>query len=309
MRQRRTTRDRITTLAALRLLAWVSKHIDPEQQLWLDALRAELDAIDGGIARLGWAMGGLRLIWFERRRHMLHATYRYGPILLNMLEAALFVGLVWSLIRQYGSIIVVLFELTGLSLLLVVPVFIALARVIRARVIRSEARDRGASRERHDRPRLPLVLDAFSLAALLVMYLGTSAALDQLMVEPGPPTAGAVVRSADHHTAEAIVDQSIPLSLSDVYLTTQVKPVAVNGSSTAQLPGLPQYPDPPQALLGIQGYDLAHGQFPDGDGMGFSPDWGSDGPGPDQILGPPGRLLDAHDAKTLNVLIPWMAMG
>jgi hypothetical protein len=106
-----------------------------------------------------------------------------------------------------------------------------------------------------------------------------------------------------------VFDQTGSLSPADVYLTTQVKPVAVNDSSTAQLPGLSQYPDPPQALLGIQGYDLAHGQFPHGDGMGFSPDWGSDGPGPDQILGPPGRLLDAHDANTLNVLIPMDGNG
>lgn len=58
--------DRIATQAALRLLAWVGEHIDPAQQLWLDALRAELDAIDGSITRLVWAVGGLRLVWFKR---------------------------------------------------------------------------------------------------------------------------------------------------------------------------------------------------------------------------------------------------
>ena len=84
----------------------------------------------------------------------------------------------------------------------------------------------------------------------------------------------------------------------------------VNGVPLVQLL---QPTDDPQALvnkfIGIQGYDLAHGQFPDGAGMGFGPDWGSDGPGPDQILGPPGRLLDAHDANTLNVLIPMNQNG
>jgi hypothetical protein len=74
MRQIRATLDRMATLAALRLLAWVGKRVDPAQQLWLEALRAELDAIDGGMARLVWAVGGLRLIWFERRRHMVNAT-------------------------------------------------------------------------------------------------------------------------------------------------------------------------------------------------------------------------------------------
>ncbi len=57
MRQIRATLDRMATLAALRLLAWVGKLVDPAQQLWLEALRAELNAIDGGIARLGWAVG------------------------------------------------------------------------------------------------------------------------------------------------------------------------------------------------------------------------------------------------------------
>lgn len=41
-------------------------------------------------------------------------------------------------------------------------------------------------------------------------------------------------------------------------------------------------------FTGIQGYDLAHGQFPD---EVYNPDF------------------DAHDAKTLNVLIPWDAVG
>jgi hypothetical protein len=146
MRQRQTALDRIATLAALRLLAWVGKHIDPAQQLWLDALRAELDAIDGGIARLVWAVGGLRLIWFERRRHMVNATYRYGPVLLPGLEAALFVGLTWSLIQHYGSLVVILLELAGLGLVVAVPVFTALGHVIRTRVpTRRATRDPGPS--------------------------------------------------------------------------------------------------------------------------------------------------------------------
>ena len=96
MRQIRAQVDRIATLLALRLLAWVGKRIDPAQQLWLDALHAELDAINGGIARLAWAMGGLWLIWFERRQSMLNATYRYGPVLLPVLEAALFAVFIWE---------------------------------------------------------------------------------------------------------------------------------------------------------------------------------------------------------------------
>jgi hypothetical protein len=309
MRQIRATFDRMATLAALRLLAWVGKHVDPAQQLWLEALRAELDAIDGGIARLGWAVGGLRLIWFERRRHLVNATYRYGPVLLPGLEAALFVGLTWSLIQHDGSIVVVLLELTGLSLIVAVPVLIALVHVLRTTVTRLAARDKGSEPERHVRPLLPLMFGILSLAALLVMCLYAPMALDQLMVEPGSPTAGVVVRSTDHHTAEAVVDQTVSLSHSEVYLTTQVRPLAVNGVPLVQLLQSMRQHNDLQVLVnkftGIQGYDLAHGQFPDGAGMGFAPEWGKGGSGYNGSgTGPPGRLLDAHDARTLNVLIP-----
>jgi len=293
MRQRRTTLDRIATLAALRLLAWIGKRVDPDQQLWLEALRAELDAIDGGIARLVWAVGGLRLIWFERRQHMVNATYRYGPVLLNVLGLALLIGLTWSLIQHYGSIAVIFFELTGCALVLALPMAIGLVHAIRSEAGYKEP-------ERRVRPLLLPVLGVLSLATLLV--LGLSA---PLTLQSGYPT-------ADHHTAEAALDQTVGTSHYEAYLTTQVKPLAVNGMPLAQVFLSRQSPleraQDLQALInkftGIQGYDLAHGQFPDGSGMGFASEWGSNGSGPDQIVGPPGRLLDAHDVGTLNVLIP-----
>jgi hypothetical protein len=99
--------------------------------------------------------------------------------------------------------------------------------------------------------------------------------------------------------------------LSEVYLTTQVKPLAVNGVPLAQLL---QTKDNLQTLInkftGIQGYGLAHGQFPSSTGIQFSAGEGGTGPDgtghEDQYVGvrPPGRLLDAHDANSLNVLIP-----
>ncbi len=289
------------------MLAWVGKHIDPAQQLWLDALRAELAAIDGGIAQLVWAVGGLRLIWFERRRHMVNATYRYGPALLHGLEAALFVGLVWSLMQHYGSLVVILLELAGLGLVVAVPVLIALVHVIRRLApTRRATRHLDLPLESRVRPRLPLVLGILSLVALLVLSLSTPAALDQLMAKPGLPTAGVVVRSSDHSTAEAVLDQTGSLSSSEVYLTTQVKPLAVNGVPLAQLL---QTKDNLQTLInkftGIQGYGLAHGQFPSSTGIQFSADEGGTGH-EGQYVGvrPPGRLLDAHDANSLNVLIP-----
>jgi hypothetical protein len=241
---------------------------------------------------------------------MVNATYRYGPVLLQGLEAALFGGLTWSLIQHYGSLVVILLELAGLGLVVAAPVLIALVHVIRTTVTsRRAARQLGP--ERRVRPLLPLVLSVLSLVTLLVLWLSAPLALDQLLAKPGLPTAGVVVSSADHHTAEAVLDQAGSLSHAEVYLTTQVKPLAANGVPLAQLL---QSTDHLQALVdkftGIQGYGLAHGQFPDGAGIQFSADEG--GTGPDgtghegQLVGvrPPGRLLDAHDANSLNVLIP-----
>jgi hypothetical protein len=313
MRQIQTTLDRIATLAALRLLVWVGKHVDPAQQLWLAALRAELDAIDGGLARLVWAVGGLRLVWFQRRRHIVNATYRYGPVLLPGLEAALFVGLTWSLIRHYGSLAVILLVLAGLGLVVAIPVLIALVHAIRAIVTTKWV----ALHEplRRVRPPLPFVLSVISLATLLVLLLSAPTVLNQLLAQQGLATAGVVVRSADHRTAEAVFDQTGSFSHAEVYLTTQVKPLAVNGVPLVQLlqSGRPDrylgLHNDLQALIdkftGIQGYDLAHGQFPDGAGMGFAPEWGHGGTGPDGTgPGPWGRPLDAHDARTFNVWIP-----
>lgn len=212
MRQRKTTLDRLATLVALRLLAWVGKHIDPAQQLWLDALRAEFDAIDGGLARLVWATGGLRLVWFERRRSMVDVTYRYGPVLLSVLEAALFVAFLWSLTRQYGSLAVALFVLAGLGLVGAIPVFIVLMRAIRPSVtIKWRALPEP---ERRIQSPLPFVLSIISLALLLVLWLSGPVVLNQLLAQQGLATAGVVVRSADHRAAEAVFAQTGSLSSS-----------------------------------------------------------------------------------------------
>ena len=69
----RAALNRLAKAAARRLLAWVARRGDSTQQTWLEALRAELDVIDGGIAQLVWAVGGLRLIWLDRRQHMVGA--------------------------------------------------------------------------------------------------------------------------------------------------------------------------------------------------------------------------------------------
>jgi hypothetical protein len=312
MRQIRAKLDRIATLAALRLLAWVARRIEPEQQLWLEALRAELDAIDGGIARFLWAAGGLRLVWFDRRRHMVNATYRYGPVLLPWLEVALFIGLTRSLIQQYGSLIVILLVLAGLGLLLVLagpglilalPLLIAVGKNIRG----TGATKRVALPEPESRAMIPLpfALSVISLTTLLFLWLSAPFVLNQMLDQQGLATAGVVVSSADHQTAEAVFNQAGSFSPAEVYLTTQVKPLAVNGVPLAQL--RPQADDLQglvDELTGIQGYNLAHGQFLDAAGMGFDSGLGSTGSGYSGTgIGPRGRLLDAHDAGTFNVLI------
>ena len=134
MREMRAALDRLAKAAARRLLAWVARRVDSTQQTWLEALRAELDAIDGGIAQLVWAVGGLRLIWLDRRQHMVDRAYRYSPVLLIVLGAALFVGFTLSLMQYYVSIAEVLLVLTGLGLVVAVPVLIALMHVIRSMV-------------------------------------------------------------------------------------------------------------------------------------------------------------------------------
>ena len=45
------------------LLAWAERSADPAEREWIRALRAELDMIDGGLARLRWAAGALPLLW------------------------------------------------------------------------------------------------------------------------------------------------------------------------------------------------------------------------------------------------------
>src|SRR5688572_20403311 len=63
--------DRVATRAARSLLAWSARHVAPSRRGWITAMRMELDHIDGGWARLAWAVGGLRLVWMapqERSR-------------------------------------------------------------------------------------------------------------------------------------------------------------------------------------------------------------------------------------------------
>src|SRR5487761_1048372 len=58
--------DRAAAAAAQGLLSWSAKRLGPPRREWIEAVRAELDVIDGGAAQLWWAVGGLRSIWVRR---------------------------------------------------------------------------------------------------------------------------------------------------------------------------------------------------------------------------------------------------
>jgi hypothetical protein len=85
---------------AYRLLTWVGGRLDPDRRVWLDGLRAELDAIEGGGEQLRWAVDGLRLLWTERGHTMLAESRVWANIwdtcafgvALGALEVALLVA-------------------------------------------------------------------------------------------------------------------------------------------------------------------------------------------------------------------------
>jgi hypothetical protein len=60
--------DRVAAAAARRLLQLQAGRLDPSERVWLEALGAELEVIDSGLAQLGWALGGFRLVWSIRVR-------------------------------------------------------------------------------------------------------------------------------------------------------------------------------------------------------------------------------------------------
>jgi hypothetical protein len=60
--------DRLASRVALGLLDWAAPRVDAAQRVWVDAMRAELDVIPGGAAQVGWALGGLWLVWLRRRQ-------------------------------------------------------------------------------------------------------------------------------------------------------------------------------------------------------------------------------------------------
>jgi hypothetical protein len=93
--------DRQLDRAADALLAWCARRVEPARLPWLEALRGELAVVEGGHARLRWALGGLSLACIERRSVVSRAWYSWPALLRTgafglALGAVLVVGIVWS---------------------------------------------------------------------------------------------------------------------------------------------------------------------------------------------------------------------
>jgi hypothetical protein len=391
--------NRLAARLARAVLAWTTGRVDAARRPWLEALAAELDEIDGGLAQLAWALGGLRVLWLDRRRHLAAATYRCGPDALLVATAAALLALTVRTVDLYAWVALVLVVLFVLGLLAMLPAIDIVAHALRPLFRLADAAQTAAPRRAiHARyllvavgppvslaitfvlgmhlaghPAFFVVLLGLSLAAtvlvvgahrsvigaaigsrvaasfdahpgewsrlrpaalaglvvtlglLLLLALRATLALDQALAS-GPVMAGVIVGAADRPALDATLARA-GVAQPDVHLTTPVRILAVNGVPLDQLyslvprglpPGKPPPPAPPPVQLplvrqmattqftAIQGYDLAGGQLLSEVASQFSPDWGHFGGGPDEVRGPPGRLLDAADANTLNAVI---AMG
>jgi hypothetical protein len=88
--------------AARAVLGWSARLAAPSRRDWVEALRGELAAVDGGGgARLLWALGGLSLAFSTRRRSLQRPWYSWPALLRTSafglaLAAVLVVGIVWS---------------------------------------------------------------------------------------------------------------------------------------------------------------------------------------------------------------------
>jgi hypothetical protein len=61
--------DRLAASTSTRIIAWTRSRVDDSRREWLDAMAAELAAIEGGWRKLAWAIEGLPLAWsFSRWR-------------------------------------------------------------------------------------------------------------------------------------------------------------------------------------------------------------------------------------------------
>ncbi|HEY4025093.1 MAG TPA: hypothetical protein VGO86_01580 [Candidatus Dormibacteraeota bacterium] len=95
--------DRAFDAAAHRVLAWSGRHAEPSNAPWIDALRGELEQVEGGPARLVWALGGLSIVC-STRSNTLTRIWRSLPAPLRIsayglaLGAVMVVAIIWSIV-------------------------------------------------------------------------------------------------------------------------------------------------------------------------------------------------------------------
>ncbi len=97
--------DRVCTAAAHGMLVWAAGRLDPARRPWIEAMRAEIGAIEGGVAQLAWAVGGLRLVWFERRIYgmgKVRTTWGWTRLVAAVLALAA-IGVAFILVISGGA--------------------------------------------------------------------------------------------------------------------------------------------------------------------------------------------------------------
>ena len=62
---------RLPGKVARSLIAWAERSADPADREWIEAMRAELDQVDGGLAQLRWTAGVVPLLWRSYRAEIL----------------------------------------------------------------------------------------------------------------------------------------------------------------------------------------------------------------------------------------------
>lgn len=332
----RTPLDSLASSIACWLLTWSRARLaarDVAGRAWMDALAGELEEIDGGWARLVWATGGLRLVWLGRRGHLVRNAYRFSPVLLIVAGAALLADLGLILARQYTVIALILGILTAIGVVILFPLLLALAWSVRA-VARRWLATRHVAPGRVQRvwSRLALGGIALCLVALVALGMVSWGAVGQVLAQ-GPDTAGVVASAADHYAVESALNRTPGLARPDVYLTTLVKPLAINDTPLALPPaadsqtswdtflGQPicdakascppmttqEYTLAMQELIGkftsIQGFDLAHGQLP------HLSDFDGEGGGRQLAAGDVSPTSDANGDAVYNVIVPASAIS